>query len=86
MITQPRRHTEAAQALAAELGMQAVEAHRPLGDSRAGLRGASRISGRLKSLGARWDAANRALVFDTWPQLAAALQTLRSERQGRPPQ
>ncbi|RYH63756.1 MAG: hypothetical protein EON54_07465 [Alcaligenaceae bacterium] len=80
MITQPRRQAEAVQALAAELGMKAVEAHQPLGESRAGLRGAAGMSGRLKALGARWDARNRALVFDTWSHLATALNTIRTER------
>lgn len=77
MLAAPRSGTEAAQALAAQLGCTLAEHFASFGLSRPAVVGAStEVARKLKAHGGRWNNADRAITFMTWPQLEGVLRAI----------
>lgn len=80
MLVAPRTGTDAAQALAAELGCKVMEHMPSFGLSRPAVVGAStEVARKLKACGGRWNNVDRAITFMTWPQLEGVLRALVEE-------
>lgn len=77
MLAAPRAGTEVAQALAIKLGCTAAEHFPSFGLSRPAVVGASpELAKLLKAHGGRWNRADRAITFMTWPELEGVLQAI----------
>lgn len=80
MLVAPRNGTEAVQALAGRLGCRTMEHMPSFGLSRPAVVGAStELARQLKAHGGRWNNADRAITFMTWPQLEGVLRALVDE-------